>query len=71
MAEQYTPTTEQVRDALRPYRVHPEEFDRWLAARDAQVLRDFSDGLTRLGVYTFDIHEIRRQARLAGATSHE
>lgn len=33
----HTPTTEEVREALRPYRVHPLEFDRWLYARLAQA----------------------------------
>lgn len=33
----YTPTTDQVRDAVRPYRVHPAEFDRWLAEHDREV----------------------------------
>ena len=34
---EYTPTTEQVRNAVRPYRIHPDEFDRWLAEHDREV----------------------------------
>lgn len=30
-------TVDEIRGALRPYRVHPKEFDAWLAAHDREV----------------------------------
>lgn len=48
MTDPYTPTTEEVR-ALYDERTEPGEFDRWLAAHDAEVaakadLRGFNRG---------------------------
>jgi len=37
LTDAFTPTTEQVRDALRIYRVRPEEFDRWLSQVKAEA----------------------------------
>lgn len=38
------------------------EFDRWLAAHDQQVRKKFADELTRKGIYSFNIHQIRQYA---------
>lgn len=88
MAEQYTPTTEDVREAYAGYAwlgpgrsdVTPE-FERWLAAHDAQVganaLYDAADDWAAnpdsWGDNEKDYrNELRDRAdRIAGGTSHE
>lgn len=72
----YTPTTEEVRDryAYNEWDIdeadegYPRraEFDRWFQSEIEKAERrsrvEFADELTRKGVYSFDIHSIRRYA---------
>lgn len=37
-------------------------FDRWLEAHDREIRKKFADELTRKGIYSFDIHQIRQYA---------
>lgn len=68
----YIPTTEEVHDAyLRENDLaHPDglenahrEFVRWLAGVKADARTEFAGELTRLGVYTLSIHDIRKYAK--------
>lgn len=75
MTEEYTPTTEQVREAyemaheLTGAPLSDAEFDRWLAKHDAEVLRKAADDFgPNHGVR----HWLReRAARLHPTTSEE
>lgn len=71
----YTPTTDEIRNAFvqtnvwlpaTPFYKYGEVFDRWFASEIEKAERrsrtDFADELTRKGVYSFDIHSIRRYA---------
>lgn len=82
MADQYTPTTEEVREEFWAASGQPRrggaafaEFDRWLAAHDAQVLDAFFDEMEKRNWSTgvCDITTARNAAlrRIAGGTSHE
>lgn len=66
----YTPETRHVEASYLTsagHFTHPgsrkEMFDRWLASVKAEARSEFSDELTRMGVHTFNIHDIRQHAR--------
>lgn len=70
MTRDYTPTTEDVRneyvrsdDPTRLDGLVGAEFDRWIADVRRQERIDFADSLTRLGVHTLSIHDIRKYAK--------
>lgn len=62
-----TPTTEQVRGALRAYRVHPEEFDLWLKEHDrdvrAKALDEAATIVVQYGAETGRLREVKEALR--------
>lgn len=39
-----------------------DSFDRWLEEHDREIRKKFADELTRKGIYSFNIHQIRDYA---------
>lgn len=84
MAEQYTPTTEEMRERYQDWAdefslaASPgADFDRWLVAHDAQVLRDaamatrtdrfrIDEGISTAYANTFEAGVLRVKAMLLG-----
>lgn len=42
--------------------LYEAEYDRWLEEHDREIRKRFADELTRKGIYSFNIHQIRQYA---------